>query len=156
MDSLKFNVDGSARGNPGHAGISCVLRDSNGKAVCLFSFSVGLIDSNSAEILAIKKVVELCLFDPSLHCRVISIVSDSKVVVSWINNDDFDSLEHVNSINYIRSHLKSWDGLEVVHASRMYNYFTDNLAKLGSSSNGDFLVNLGDLTKETFKCLTKF
>ncbi|KAK2639091.1 hypothetical protein Ddye_026886 [Dipteronia dyeriana] len=35
--------------------------------------------------------------------------------------------------------LKLLEGLEVVHASRMFNSFTDNLAKMGSGSNGDFL-----------------
>ena len=33
MDNLKFNVDGSARGNPGPAGIRGVLRDSKGKVL---------------------------------------------------------------------------------------------------------------------------
>ena len=31
-DSLKFNVDGSSRGKPGHSGIGGVLRDGNGKS----------------------------------------------------------------------------------------------------------------------------
>ncbi|KAK3199049.1 hypothetical protein Dsin_022464 [Dipteronia sinensis] len=44
----------------GMAGIGGVLRDSKGKVVCLFSLGVGITDSNSAEILAIKKAVELC------------------------------------------------------------------------------------------------
>ena len=41
-DSLKFNVDGSSRGKPGPSGIGGVLRDSCGKILCLFSFSVGI------------------------------------------------------------------------------------------------------------------
>ncbi|KAK2644055.1 hypothetical protein Ddye_019250, partial [Dipteronia dyeriana] len=54
MDIYKFNIDGSARGNP------------------------GTMDLNSAEILTIKKVGELCQSNPSLRGRVISIVSDLK------------------------------------------------------------------------------
>ncbi|KAK3231286.1 hypothetical protein Dsin_003167 [Dipteronia sinensis] len=61
VNTLKFNVDGSSRGKPEPAGIREVLRDSNGKFLCLFSFSVGIADSNSTEIWAIQKAVELCL-----------------------------------------------------------------------------------------------
>ncbi|KAK3188208.1 hypothetical protein Dsin_027769 [Dipteronia sinensis] len=97
------------------------------------------LDSNSAEILAIKKALDLCLSEPSLHGRVISIVSDSKTAVSWINSDDFGSLDNVELIYCIRFHMKNWVGMEIVHASLMFNSFTDNLAKLGSCSNGDIL-----------------
>ena len=36
LDSLKFNVDGFARGLPGQAGIGGVLRDSCGNVLCVF------------------------------------------------------------------------------------------------------------------------
>ncbi|KAK3206207.1 hypothetical protein Dsin_020253 [Dipteronia sinensis] len=139
MDTFKFNVNGSVRGRLNPTSIGGVLTDSEGKVLWLFSYSVGLMDFNSAEILASKKVVELCLFDHSLRVRVISIVCDSKVAVSWINNNDFYSIEYVNLIYYIQFHMKLWHGLEVVHVSRMFNSFTENLAKLGFSSNGNIL-----------------
>ncbi|KAK3188251.1 hypothetical protein Dsin_027812 [Dipteronia sinensis] len=139
MNTYKFNVNGSARGNPRHAGIGGVLRDSNGKVVCLFSFYVGIMDSNAAEITAIHKAIQICRSDPFLSGEVVSIVSNSKVAVSWINNEDFRSIEHVSMISYIREQLKTLGGLEVVHASRMFNSFADNLAKLGSGLNDDFL-----------------
>ncbi|KAK2642973.1 hypothetical protein Ddye_024736 [Dipteronia dyeriana] len=61
-DSLKFNVDGSSRGKPGHAGIGGILRDSKGKKVlCLFSFYMGFLYSNTAELCAIRRAVELCI-----------------------------------------------------------------------------------------------
>ncbi|KAK2640837.1 hypothetical protein Ddye_022600 [Dipteronia dyeriana] len=135
-DSYKFNIYGSARGNPWPTSIGGVLRDSKGKMVCLFSYFVGTTNSNSAEILTIEKATEPCQLNHLLCGRVIS---DSKVAVSWINNKDFGSLYHVNSIYYIQSIMKEWGGMEVVHDSRWYNSFTDNLAKLGSSSNDDVL-----------------
>ncbi|KAK2635468.1 hypothetical protein Ddye_030260 [Dipteronia dyeriana] len=64
VGAFKFNVDGSARGNPGLADIGGVLRDSYGNVLCLFLLSVGITDSTSAELLAIEKAVELCLFEP--------------------------------------------------------------------------------------------
>ncbi|KAK2651641.1 hypothetical protein Ddye_011497 [Dipteronia dyeriana] len=89
-DKLKFNVDGSPRGRPGLAGIGGVFRDSEGKVVCLFSLSVGIQDSNTAEILAFRKACELCDSVQRLAEGNIQIVSDSMVAVSWANSmDDF-------------------------------------------------------------------
>ncbi|KAK2654509.1 hypothetical protein Ddye_014365 [Dipteronia dyeriana] len=52
--NLKFNADGFVKGNPGSAGIGGVLRDAYGKVLCLFSLSVGIADSNAAELWAVK------------------------------------------------------------------------------------------------------
>ncbi|KAK3205181.1 hypothetical protein Dsin_019227 [Dipteronia sinensis] len=59
-EALKFNVDGSAMGNPGIAGIGGVLRDKSGKVWGLFFAFVGRLDSMAAEILAIQRVVSMC------------------------------------------------------------------------------------------------
>ena len=83
MDNdLFFNVDGSARGNPGDAGIGGVLRDSTGKVLCLFSFFVGISDSNTAEVLAVHRACQLISSKTSLAGRMITIISDSKSAVS--------------------------------------------------------------------------
>ncbi|XVF62072.1 hypothetical protein PTKIN_Ptkin08bG0187700 [Pterospermum kingtungense] len=55
MGCLKFNVDGSAKGKPRLAGIGGVLRDHEGNVKIQFMKSIGLADSNLAELLAIKE-----------------------------------------------------------------------------------------------------
>ncbi|KAK2654078.1 hypothetical protein Ddye_013934 [Dipteronia dyeriana] len=50
---LKFNVDGSVRGNSGSAGIGGVLKGAYGNVLCLFSFSMGIADSNATELWAV-------------------------------------------------------------------------------------------------------
>ena len=55
QDSIKFNVDGSSRVKLEPAGIGGVLRDFNGRVLCFFSFSMGILDSNEADVLASKK-----------------------------------------------------------------------------------------------------
>lgn len=63
-DVLKFNVDGSARGSSGQAGIGGVLRDSGdsgGKVLCHFSFNIGWQYVITAKILALAKAFELCI-----------------------------------------------------------------------------------------------
>ncbi|KAK3226913.1 hypothetical protein Dsin_006775 [Dipteronia sinensis] len=135
-DDLKFNVDGSALGKPGPVGIGGVLRDSNGKVLCLFSFSIGLNDSNEVEILAIHKACDLCISNPLLRGRNIEIISDSKTAVSWIKNDGVGNLKHVKEIYDIRSNMDIFGGMVISHHSRASNFFADNLAEIGSCMRG--------------------
>ncbi|KAK2649441.1 hypothetical protein Ddye_016930 [Dipteronia dyeriana] len=82
------------------------------------------------------------LFESSssfLGGQVVSIVSDTQVAVSWIHNEDFSSLDQVSHISFIRSQLKSKEGLQVIFTPRMFNSFADSLAKIGSEACGDFL-----------------
>ncbi|KAK2654687.1 hypothetical protein Ddye_014543 [Dipteronia dyeriana] len=139
-DTLKFNIDGSARGSLGPAGIGGVLRDRSGKVIILFSVFIGINESNAAEIMAIRKVCEICTSKGDLTDRKVLIASDSKVVMSSVINEDFGSLKHVNIIYEIQSMLRSLINIEVVYNSRSTNSFTDMLAKKGSSKSGDFVV----------------
>ena len=81
---LKFNVPGSARGTPGVAGMGGVLWNCIGEILCLISSPMGILDSNEAELLALRKV--LFLFEASgLGISMELIVeSDSKVALSWV------------------------------------------------------------------------
>ncbi|KAK2637319.1 hypothetical protein Ddye_032111 [Dipteronia dyeriana] len=80
VDTLKFNVDGSVRGSPDMAGIGGVLRNCNGKVLCLFSLHMGILDSNVVELRAIHKACKIC-YDARLASNI-EIVSDSKTVFS--------------------------------------------------------------------------
>ncbi|XVF83648.1 hypothetical protein PTKIN_Ptkin16aG0506800 [Pterospermum kingtungense] len=67
---MKFNVNGSAKAQPaGAAGIGGVLRDHNANVKLLFSESVGIVDSNLAELLAVLKA--LTLFSMGLKPQVV-------------------------------------------------------------------------------------
>ena len=59
---------------------------------------LGILDSNAAELWAVKIAVDLCLSNENLRDRNISIVSDSKVAVAWINNGDFGNINLVSVI----------------------------------------------------------
>ncbi|KAK2650730.1 hypothetical protein Ddye_018219 [Dipteronia dyeriana] len=133
----KFNIDGSVRGKPGLTGIGGVKRDLNGKVLHHFSQYLGILGSNAVELWAIKKVVDLCHSSLQLQWRDISVVSDSKIAVSLVSKGDFGSMEHSNTILDIRSIISARP--EVVFDSRMFNSFTDSLAKMGASLVGDFM-----------------
>ncbi|KAK3219761.1 hypothetical protein Dsin_013731 [Dipteronia sinensis] len=118
VNGLKFNVDGSSRSKPGPAGIGGVLRNSD--------------ESNTTVIMAIHKALELCASRSILLDKDIIIVSDSMVVVSWVNKtDDFGSLKHVKLIYDIRGFMKLLRRTSVVYNPRHTNSFADDLAKKG-------------------------
>ncbi|KAK3217841.1 hypothetical protein Dsin_011811 [Dipteronia sinensis] len=100
-------------------------------------FSVGMADSNTAELWAIQKAVQLCVLNIHLKGRDVIVVSDSKVAVSWVNGGDFRNLAHVNSVYDIRNNLSSYGLMEIVYKSRTFNSFADSLAKIGSGSCRD-------------------
>lgn len=72
------------------------------KFFAFFSCSLGVQDSNTAEILAIYKTCDLCALNSNLASRDITIVNDSKVAVSWVNNKGVGSVKHVNTKHYLR------------------------------------------------------
>ncbi|XVE93623.1 hypothetical protein REPUB_Repub01dG0210000 [Reevesia pubescens] len=56
---LKFNVDGAARGKPGSAGCGRVLWDSKDMVIGIFLRPLGVLDSNVAELNAIKCALKI-------------------------------------------------------------------------------------------------
>ncbi|KAK2641018.1 hypothetical protein Ddye_022781 [Dipteronia dyeriana] len=136
---MSFNVDGSARGDPGATGIGGVLRDYSGKVLCLFSYCVEISDATSAEILAIHKACQLVFDNQIFGNRNITIFSYSKSVVSWCNGEDFGNLRLVNFLYDIRQIIQSLKCLDIKFMPRGSNSFTDSLAKSGSSCSGDHL-----------------
>ena len=101
---------------------------------------MGNLDSNIAELLAIKKATELIAADSNLFGCEILVVSDSKVAVGWVNNGDVGNVSCWKDIFDIREILAVNGHVKVVFDSRIFNSFADSLAKMGSNSVGDFIV----------------
>ncbi|KAK3199575.1 hypothetical protein Dsin_022990 [Dipteronia sinensis] len=139
-NALCFKVDGSAVGSSGKAGIGGVLTDSNGIKLCLFSQFVGFMDSISAELLAILRACDILASDSTLSIRKVIILSDSKVVVSWINDDNFGSINHIEVLYDIRNFLQSLAKVQVKFMPRELNHEANGLATFGSSEGGDRFV----------------
>ncbi|KAK1586992.1 hypothetical protein Q3G72_008350 [Acer saccharum] len=89
--------------------------------------------------MAIHRACQLVTSNSLLLNRKLIIVSDSKVVVSWINSDHFGSLKHVELVYDIRHFLILLKGLEIKFLPRGPNSFADGLAKMGSNLSGDIL-----------------
>ena len=137
VNALFFNVDGSVLNPPGPAGIGGVLRDHNGKVLCVFSKYVGIHDVLGAELLAILRACELVGLKGELAFNSISVISDSRNAVNWIKGTSPGCFSYDHIIDKIRRSL----GLDisVEFRSRSSNSFADTLAKKGLKAGVDEL-----------------
>ncbi|XVE61157.1 hypothetical protein DITRI_Ditri06bG0017300 [Diplodiscus trichospermus] len=113
VGTMKFNVDGSTMGKPGPAGIGGVLRDHLANAKIIFFKSVGIADSNLAELLAI---------------------------LGWITNPTFAPWRIRNFISHIETLKQQVPNWSILHILRESNEVADWLGKTGVNRGNDFLV----------------
>ena len=85
-DAMKFNVDDSSKGKPRPAGIGGVLRDSSTIVKIIFSKSIGVADSNVAELLAIREAMGIFVLSKWFHSHKLIIENNSSNVVRWMLN----------------------------------------------------------------------
>lgn len=80
---LKWNVDGSSiTRKAGAAGIGGVLEDSQENFLCIFPYSIGVADSNVAELMAIEKALLFSNGREDVGSTRINIESDSSNAIS--------------------------------------------------------------------------
>ncbi|KAK9283223.1 hypothetical protein L1049_011459 [Liquidambar formosana] len=119
--TLKFNVDGLARGKPGPGGIGGVLRDEHGRILCVFSAPIGSVDSNFAELLAVREALRLFSASVWVSSSHLLIESNSSLVVSWINSRS--RIWKFNfAINEIYSLIDRLQVVEIRYEFREANY----------------------------------
>ena len=138
--SMKFNVDGSARGKPGAAGIGGVLKDSNAFVKAVFSKSIGVADSNLAELLAVCKALKVFAATRWASSFSLIIESDSSNVVNWMLNlsgTPWAMKRYMGQMEYFKQQLLS---CIFVFIPREGNDMADALAKSGVSRQQDLLV----------------
>lgn len=75
---LKFNVDGSSKGNPGASGIGGLLRKSHKVMIDLFSMDIGIAWAYEVKVKAILSALKFC---KHFAIRSIIIESDSSLIV---------------------------------------------------------------------------
>jgi len=52
---LKYNIDGTSKGNPGMAGFGGVLQDETGNILFLFHCHLGKATNNMVELMALEQ-----------------------------------------------------------------------------------------------------
>ena len=80
---ITLNIDGSALGNLGIAGVGGILRDHLGQWISGFSLYVGLAMNNMAELVAVRQGLAMAW---NMSFKYIQLELDSKVVQTWLTN----------------------------------------------------------------------
>lgn len=91
---LKFNLDGASRGKPRPTGMGGVLHNSKGEILFMFSMSVGVKESNEAEVMATLEA--LWYFSLSYRIKLM-VEGDSANAVKWASH--FDSKQEVERVS---------------------------------------------------------
>ncbi|XP_057832730.2 uncharacterized protein LOC131043536 [Cryptomeria japonica] len=131
-------MDGSSRGNPGHAGIGGVGRDSSTVVQFILSVYMGLHTNNLMEAQAILLALE---YASKLGWRRIICEFDSQVVVNLLNRRHLDEVSwHLALIvDQILNLCASLESDSFTHIPRDWNEVADCLAKWASDHIHDSL-----------------
>ncbi|XWS71347.1 hypothetical protein CRYUN_Cryun03dG0130500 [Craigia yunnanensis] len=141
IDSLKFNINRSFKGNLGPSGIGGVLRDTKAAIKLVFSKAIGLADSNVAELLAVKEALRLFIGLKWASSHRLIIECDSSNVVKWVLNPMCSPWKLRKFMSYIKAfkiQLFRWDTVPIL---RMINETIDALAKSGVTRQCDLLLH---------------
>ena len=80
---LKFNVDGTSRGNSRPTGIGEVLCNSKGEVLLMLSMFVGICDSKEAEVLTILEALLLFYQGEKIDALVSLSLWDLEIKSGW-------------------------------------------------------------------------
>ncbi|XVF06594.1 hypothetical protein REPUB_Repub06bG0062400 [Reevesia pubescens] len=136
---LKFSVDGSSRGISGPAGIGGVLRDEEGQVQLLFSKPISCMDSNGAEVLAIKEAFLLFASSRWIGSHKLWVESDCKNAMDWCKASTSSPWKLRRWFNFIESSKSKLIGWCITHIPRQINEVADSLAKTGSNRADTYL-----------------
>ena len=134
---LKLNTDGSVLGNPGLAGGGGVLRDEYGSWIGGFSRRIGIANSFTAELWALRDGLLLCR---QLNVQAVAIELDASAIV--------DAFSHQSAANTIVSSILDDCKLlmnqipqtSISHVYREANKSADWLASFGLNLDSNFVL----------------
>lgn len=123
---ITANVDGGARGNPGHAGYGVYIRDAEGRPIAQLSEYLGHRTNNVAEYSALLAALEYAI---EHNYRALKVISDSELMVRQmtgqykVNSADLKPLHEK-----ARSLVRQLDKFAIEHVLRVKNQHADRLA----------------------------
>lgn len=146
-----LNVDGAAKGNPGHAGGGGCIRGSKGEVIFGFSYYYGVGTNMEAEARALLDGLRI-LVKSGLPVGV--VYSDSKVLISMIQSSNHPPWRTYRWWEEIKD-IISRNGWKLQHIYREGNSVADVLASLAclTRTNKDFKC-WNDLPRRARGCAT--
>lgn len=124
-----LHCDGASRGNPGEAGIGCIIFINDNKKIEISEY-IGKTTNNVAEYKALIRGLEETLKEGADE---IDIFSDSELLVRQILGiykvKNKKLIELYEKVKELLSKLKSY---KIIHINREHNSIADKLAKEAS------------------------
>lgn len=124
--SLKIQIDGAARGNPGPAGVGVVLSSGSGRKAKELSLYLGEATNNVAEHFALIVALQEALKQDS---RDVAVFSDSELLVRQVNGEYRVKDKQLQWLHVlIRQLVEAFSHFEIRHVPREGNRQADRLA----------------------------
>jgi ribonuclease HI len=123
--TLRVNVDGGARGNPGPAAIAAVIQNGDGKVLERHSEAIGTATNNVAEYRALLLGIERAA---ALGASRLELIGDSELIVRQVSGDYKVKDETLRGLHrQVRGALGGFAEWSIRHVRREENADADQL-----------------------------
>jgi ribonuclease HI len=123
--TLRVNVDGGARGNPGPAAIAAVIQDGDGEVLEERRESIGIATNNVAEYRALLLGIERAA---ALGAKRLELVGDSELIVRQVKGEYKVKDETLRELHQqVTKALEGFDDWSIRHVRRDDNEEADRL-----------------------------
>ena len=126
---IKLNFDGASRGNPGKAGIGCIIRDEYGNRLVERSKPLAKVTNNMAELEAVKEGINLSI---KLKIKKLMIEGDSQIIINALRKGVTPNWVLNSKLENIIKSLSVFEDIRFIHIFREGNKEADKLANLGT------------------------
>lgn len=127
---MKLNFDGASHGNPGQAGIGCIVHNWEGKELATLASPVGINTNNWAELMALVEGLHLCR---KLGVKNLEIERDSTIIVNALRKGSMPNWRLYTLLSKALDSCRDFDRFTVNHIYREGNKRVDELANLGAN-----------------------
>lgn len=125
---VKVKFDGASHGNPGKAGIGCVVHNWEGKELATLASSVGFNTNNWAELMALVEGLYLCR---KLGVKNLEIEGDSAIIVNALRKGSMPNWRLNTLLSKALDLCRDFYRFTVNHIYREGNKRADEFANLG-------------------------
>lgn len=125
----KLNFDGAARGNPGIAGIGCIINNDSGHWLAKKAMAIRPTSNNMAELEALEAGLLLCL---EVGITKVVIEGDSQIILNAIRKRSTPNWVINSRLDSILKLLDHFEDYQICHIYREGNLKADRLANQGA------------------------
>jgi ribonuclease HI len=132
--TIKANIDGGARGNPGPSAYGVIVRDSKGEIIAELSDYLGIQTNNYAEYSGLLAALDFAVREKHSSLKVLS---DSELLVRQMQGRyKVKSPGLIDLYDRARALVRKLEHFSIEHVLRQYNREADSLVNQVLDSRG--------------------